>query len=87
MGAYSSFSTARTLRRDAFATGTMTVTTKTSHLVKKSYFRSDDEGLHFSSILATPDDWKKTFLGKAADAKALDHAQPLTMWIVCIDNE
>ena len=60
---------------------------KNSHLVEKSYVRSADEGLHFSSILATPDEWKKTFMGKAIDAKVLDHAQPLIMWIKCIDDE
>lgn len=38
-------------------------------------------------MLATPDEWKKTFLEKAVDAKFLDHAQPLIMWMKCIDDK
>ena len=61
---------------------------KTSHhQIKKSYVKSADEGLHFSTITATLDEWNKTFHGKPIDSRTLARTQPLLIWMRCIDDE
>jgi hypothetical protein len=60
---------------------------RSSHL-NKPYIKSADEGLHFSSILPTPEEWRKTFKDKVSDQRvSMEYSQPLILWMKCIDDE
>jgi hypothetical protein len=56
-------------------------------MANKPYIKSADEGLHFSSILATPDEWRKTFQDKVSERVSMNYSMPLIMWTKCIDDE
>lgn len=61
---------------------------KTYYQVNKPYIKSADEGLHFSSILATPNEWNETFSGQPINGRvSMAYALPLILWMKCIDDE